>query len=204
MFWQNTATATYCMNKRFINMVFQFFTYSNTPRYEHFIKFLTISRRFDIIWNNIQLFWQEFWNKFALFIFILMLPFVKIVTGDVRVTRSICRSKNFHFGFFKESKPNFGYIHLKTPNSFLECQNKNIQISEFNQFRKICQNNWILVEINWNLLKIVSYYIIQLCWRVWLIFKTKNQVTDYILDLWSIKKNQTMWIILIMTPDRYE
>ena len=111
-----------------------------------------------------------------------MFAFVKIVTGDVRVTRSICRSKNLHFGFFKESKPNFGYIHLKTPNSFLECQNKNIQISEFNQFRKICQNNnWILVEINWNLLKIVSYYIIQLCWRVWLIFKTKNQVSRYVL-----------------------
>ena len=106
-----------------------------------------------------------------------MFAFVKIVTGDVRVTRSICWSKNLHFGFFKESLPNFGYIHLKTPNSFLECQNKNIQISEFNQFRKTCQNNWILVEINWNLLKIVSYYIIQLCWRVWLIFKMKNQVS---------------------------
>ena len=106
-----------------------------------------------------------------------MFAFVKIVTGDVRVTRSICRSKNLHFGSFKESSPNFGYIHLKTPNSFLKRQNKNIQISEFNQFRKTCQNNWILVEINWNLLKIVSYYIIQLCWRVWLIFKTKNHVT---------------------------
>ena len=40
-----------------------------------------------------------------------------------RVTRSICRSKkeNLHFGFFKESLPNFGHIHLKTPKSFLEC-----------------------------------------------------------------------------------
>ena len=106
-----------------------------------------------------------------------MFAFVKIVTGDVRVTRSICRSKNLHFGSFKESSPNFGYIHLKTPNSFLKRQNKNIQISEFNQFRKTCQNNWILVKINWNLLKIVSYYKIQLYWRVWLNFKTKNQVT---------------------------
>ena len=83
----------------------------------------------------------HFFEKISQFSFILMFAFVKIVTGDVRVTRSICRSKNLHFGFFKESSPNFGYIHLKTPNSFLVCQNKNIQISEFNQFRKICQNN---------------------------------------------------------------
>ena len=131
--------------------------------------------------NIIPLLPIYFIMNFAQSIFISMFAFVKIVTGDVRVTRSICRSKNLHFGFFKESSPNFGYIHLKTPNSFLECQNKNIQISEFNQFRKICQNNWILVEINWNLLKIVSYYIIQLCWRVWLIFKTKNQVMIYVL-----------------------
>ena len=143
-FCQVLNSATYVIT----NMVFQFFTYSNTPRYEHFIKFLTISRRFDIIWNNIQLFWQEFSNKFALFIFILMLPFVKIVTGDIRVTGSRCRWKQLHFGFFKQSSPNCGYICLKTPNSFHECQKENILISKFNHFRKSCQNNWILVKIS--------------------------------------------------------
>ena len=64
----------------------------------------------------------HFFEKISQFSFILMFAFVKIVTGDVRVTRSICRSKNLHFGFFKESSPNLGYIHLKMPNSFLECK----------------------------------------------------------------------------------
>ena len=166
-------------------MVFQFFTYSNTPRYEHFIKFLTISRRFDIIWNNIQLFWQEFSNKFALFIFILMLPFVKIVTGDIRVTGSRCRWKQLHFGFFKQSSPNCGYICLKTPNSFHECQKENILISKFNHFRKSCQNNWILVKMNLNLQENVSNYNTQQHWRVWLDFKMKNHVTIHITEQWN-------------------
>ena len=55
-----------------------------------------------------------------------------------------------------------------------------------------------MFEINWNLLKIVSNYKIQLYWRVWLNFKTKNQVSKSS----TILKWMISFMIFVLSPTK--